>query len=77
MAGIGFTLIVASMGIVGLQFYWYLQTGEWTSLSIIAALQIFQTPENAPWVFAPHSWDWTPSSLVVFFLGFLFLAASD
>lgn len=79
---LGIGLILSAFGIVGLQIFWFLQTGHWTSLSIVDVMQMFMDPDRSPWVFKPESWlgahkilEWIPSSFAVFCLGSFVVSA--
>ncbi|MER8529583.1 hypothetical protein [Mesorhizobium sp. M1272] len=81
---VGFILVLAGIGVLGVQTYWYLQSGMWTPLSLIDVGQMYLTAEKAPWVFFPQSWlgvykilAWIPSSGLLFAFGILIINGAD
>lgn len=81
---IGFIFVLAGIGVLGLQCFWYLQSGMWTPLSLIDVGQMYLTAEKAPWVFFPQSWFGVykilagiPSSGLLFAFGILIIYGSD
>jgi hypothetical protein len=81
---VGIGLLLAGIGTLGLQIVWFLQTGEWTSLSVMDLMQQFLDPDRTPWVFKPESWlgfhkilEWIPTSFAVFCLGSFVVAAGE
>jgi hypothetical protein len=80
---VGAAMLLCGIGLFGVQIYWFLQSGQWTPLSIIDSAQMLVEPTKWPWVFAPQSWmgfhavlDWLslPGLLAVW--GFIVMAAS-
>lgn len=78
---IGAVFVCAGLGIIGLQIFWFLQEGSWTSMSLIDLAQRF-SPE--PWLYAPQQWigaHWVlskiPTAFVAIVIGYAIVVADD
>ena len=75
---IGVPLLLAGVGIIGMQVYGYLQYGEWSPLSVMVVAE-----GGFPWLDNPQSWlglhrivhgflNWLPVSLLLILIGGFF-----
>lgn len=78
---LGGALMLGGLAIGGLQCFWYLQDGTWTSLSFIDVAARYL---DVPWARYPTEWfglhtilSYIPVGLVAFLVGVGLLSASD
>lgn len=76
---IGGVFVCAGLGIFGLQMYWFLQSGSWTSMSLI---DLVKHASQEPWLYDPQQWvglhwllDKIPSALVATIFGYAIVVA--
>jgi hypothetical protein len=86
----GLTIVLIGASLLGLQCFWSVQAGIWTSFSVVDALQMLRfDPMNMnaeafrAWLDSPQSWirlhmllDWIPLPVVLLTFGLMAVSSS-